>query len=148
MKGYAQVFLLLTLVLVLEAKVEDFSIIKELNECGSELRAKVRGDGVAATVTEARRRCKESCKEGVAEFKKTRCPQLCGMTFVSLDGVRFQKCSLCYNDKEGNIEKCRTSMDLGLENCIAGCDVAEFATVGVDYAVKKYLRTHQTSVPQ
>ncbi len=135
MKIFAPVFFFLALALLSEAVVEDSSIIDEFDKCTSELRVKIQGSAISATVTQARADCKANCAVGVATFKGVRCPALCGLTVTLQKAAGPTTCNLCVPDSNVWIKNCRDLMDIGLNNCQAGCDTAAPDSVGVNFRI-------------
>ncbi len=116
--------------------MEDSSILDEFDKCTSELRVKIQGSAISATVTQARADCKDSCREGVDAFKGSRCPALCGLTvMIQKRRTAPTTCNLCVPDKNVWIKNCRDLVDIGVNNCVACCDTAAPDEVGVDFRI-------------
>ncbi len=121
--------------LVFEAVVEDTSIIDELKKYISELRVKIQGSAISATQTQARIDCKASCRENVDTFKGSRCPALCVLTVTQQKAAGPTTCNQRVPDKNVWIKNCRDLVDIGTNNCVAGCATAAPDEVGVNFRI-------------
>lgn len=90
------VIFFLALVIVTKAIIQDSSIIDYGENCKSELLVKIIGTGQGTTKSLARINCRNSCKQGADNFKRRRCPNLCGIPVRPIP----VKCFLCYPNKD------------------------------------------------
>ncbi len=130
MKSYPAVVFLLTIVVVSEARIDDYSIVDEFNKCTSELRVKIQGSGKANLLSAARINCKDTCIAGVVEFKNMRCPEQCGITLIHPQPRKGPICHLCYNAKKCYILLCKRLIDFGVNSCAEDCEISTPETVG------------------
>ncbi len=86
-------------------------------------------------VTQARADCEASCRDGVGTFKSTDWPKLCGLLGGSTMGAGPATCHLCVDDRNVWIANCRDLMDIGENNCVAGCGTADPDEVGVNFRI-------------
>ncbi len=110
-------------------------------------RVKVYGTGGAYFVSEARRQCKERCPLGVNDFKRFKCPQLCGRIRPLLES-RTQVCVFCAPNVNYYINMCKSLIDAGVRQCVRGCDTAEAAWDGPKVYLASYSEEIIKKIPQ
>ncbi len=120
----------LSLVLVGNAIIEDYSTIDAGVTCTSNLDVGIKAFGQSKLQDQARIMCRNSCEEGADNFKRIRCPDLCGIS-----APRPLKCFLCYPNKSYYISICRLLIDLAVKQCEEGCEIAKADFVDGEYRV-------------
>ncbi len=130
MKWYASAVFFFTVMLASESKVVDNSIVDRYVKCTSELRVNIEGGGKATLVKEARKLCKNDCREGTKLFSGRHCARICGLV-LNYPPPGAPICELCTSDPGCYIKLCRCLIHNGVLRCVRDCERATPVKIGL-----------------